>query len=213
MQGMGKIMDAEFANRSEKRWLCRLFPKLTFFFDGTGNNLYQELEKPAETRALSNVAKLYRAAIGDPAGRGAKPTYIPGVGTPFRIPRVPGYTELLRNDHGGAAGLGLGAGGDVRIDYAINEFARILEQDWSEGALRHMPYVSLAVFGFSRGATEARAFVRRLTTMVRRRLLPPSELSGGWVQGPYLLSSMNELFPARLARAKSRALECRLPPP
>jgi hypothetical protein len=44
MQGMGKIMDAEFANRAGNRWLCRLIPKLTFFFDGTGNNLDQELE-------------------------------------------------------------------------------------------------------------------------------------------------------------------------
>ena len=39
-----------------ERIKCRLYPKLSFFFDGTGNNLFEELKKPAEERALSNIA-------------------------------------------------------------------------------------------------------------------------------------------------------------
>ncbi|MGA7815739.1 T6SS phospholipase effector Tle1-like catalytic domain-containing protein [Caballeronia sp.] len=162
-EGKSRRIYSEVKRRPEKRFLCTLFPKITFFFDGTGNNAYQELEKPISEQALSNVAKLFRVAVNDPSGQGATPIYIPGVGTPFRIPRrADGYTDLLRDDNGGPRGLGLGAGGDMRIEYAISEFCRILEQDWSEGALNHMPYINLAVFGFSRGATEARAFVRRL---------------------------------------------------
>jgi uncharacterized protein (DUF2235 family) len=163
-RGIDRRLTAEFPSQGGgRRPLCRLYPKLSFFFDGTGNNLYQELEKPEHEQALSNVAKLYLAAINDRIGQGATPTYIPGVGTPFRIPRRdPDFTGLLFDDHGGTAGLGLGLGGRMRIDAALAEFAMILERDWSPGAQQHMQCISLAVFGFSRGATEARASVRKL---------------------------------------------------
>lgn len=137
---------------------CRLYPKLAFFFDGTGNNL--ELDMPLQR--LSNVAKLYRAAVDDRQRRGASPTYIPGVGTPFKIKKIVGYTDTLRDDRGGVLGLGVGAGGDMRIKFALAEFSRILEHEWSSASWRCMQFISVAVFGFSRGATAARAFVRRL---------------------------------------------------
>ena len=72
--------------------------------------------------------------------------YFPGVGTPFQIPRrIPGYfAELLRDDRGGAAGLGLGAGGRTRIDAAIAEFEMILNEDWPVESQRHIQSVSLA---------------------------------------------------------------------
>ncbi len=138
---------------------CRLYPKLAFFFDGTGNNLQEELKKPVEERALSNVAKLYQAAVDDKDGMEAVRRYFPGVGTPYRYP----YSNVSPNeDKGGALGLGFGAGGDMRLEAALFEFRRLLEIEWSGGAIRHMQWVTLSVFGFSRGATLARAFVRRL---------------------------------------------------
>ncbi|MFT3857676.1 MAG: DUF2235 domain-containing protein [Aquabacterium sp.] len=144
---------------AKERIKCRLHPKLSFFFDGTGNNLWQELRKPVDERALSNVAKLYQAAVNDKDGEEAVPTYIPGVGTPYRYP----YSNISPNeDKGGVMGLGFGAGGDMRLEAALFEFRRLLESEWSSGALRHMQWVTLSVFGFSRGATLARAFVRRL---------------------------------------------------
>lgn len=163
-RGMSRCLAAELPSDPRARLQCRLYPKLSFFFDGTGNNMYQEQQKPEHEQALSNIAKLFLAAINDPGGQGAAPRYFPGVGTPFQIPRrVPGYfTEQLLDDHGGAAGLGLGRGGQTRIDAAIAEFEMILGEDWSAQARQHMPFISLAVFGFSRGATEARAFVRKL---------------------------------------------------
>jgi hypothetical protein len=137
---------------------CRLYPKLSFFFDGTGNNL--EFDMPRQR--LSNVAKLYNAAENDRLRREATPTYIPGVGTPFKIRKVMGYTDELADDKGGALGLGLGTGGDLRIRFALAEFSRILERDWGAAAWKHMQFIQVAIFGFSRGATEARAFVRQL---------------------------------------------------
>jgi hypothetical protein len=137
---------------------CRLYPKLSFFFDGTGNNL--DIDEPLQR--LSNVAKLYRAATSDPEGRGAAKRYIPGVGTPFKVPKIMGYTDRLVDDRGGAAGLGLGKGGEMRIQYALAEFSRILEREWEPAAWKHMQSIAVSIFGFSRGATEARAFVRRL---------------------------------------------------
>lgn len=144
---------------SAERFKCRLYPKLSFFFDGTGNNLQQELTKPVEERALSNVAKLYQAAIDDKNRQEAVRRYFSGVGTPYLYP----YSQISPNeDKGGALGLGFGAGGEMRLNAALSEFRRILEIDWSSGALRHMQWITLSVFGFSRGATLARAFVRRL---------------------------------------------------
>ncbi|WP_042272224.1 T6SS phospholipase effector Tle1-like catalytic domain-containing protein, partial [Paraburkholderia heleia] len=137
---------------------CRLYPKLSFFFDGTGNNL--DIDEPLQR--LSNVAKLSRAAVDDPKGRGASVIYIPGVGTPFKVPKLVGYTDKLSDDKGGALGLGLGSGGEMRLQYALAEFSRTLELDWGSASWRCMQFIDVSIFGFSRGATEARAFVRRL---------------------------------------------------
>jgi Uncharacterized alpha/beta hydrolase domain (DUF2235) len=128
------------------------------FFDGTNNNL----ERDAPLDRLSNVAKLYRAAVDDRQRRGASARYIPGVGTPFKIPKIMGYTDMLEDDRGGALGLGFGAGGDMRIKFALAEFSRILERDWSSPSWKCMQFISVSIFGFSRGATGARAFVQRL---------------------------------------------------
>jgi hypothetical protein len=149
---------------------CRLYPKLAFFFDGTGCNLWQELEKPVEKRALTNVAKLYRTAIDDKDEKEAAAIYIPGVGTPFR------YGEY-EDDPGGALGLGFGAGGGMRLDAALTEFWRLLEIEWGSGAIPHMQWITLSVFGFSRGATLARlhAPAHRHAVRAHRRWRPAVE--------------------------------------
>lgn len=163
-EGAKKRMEAQIAwctpeSTPADRIRCRLYPKLSFFFDGTGNNLYQEMAKPEAERALSNVAKLFLAAIDDQDGREAVARYIPGVGTPYRYANG---NISPNEDTGGSLGLGFGAGGQMRLEAALYEFRRILEIDWGTGTLPHMEWVTLLVFGFSRGATLARAFVRRL---------------------------------------------------
>ncbi|AIP65264.1 T6SS phospholipase effector Tle1-like catalytic domain-containing protein [Burkholderia thailandensis] len=138
------------------RIACRLYPSLSFFFDGTNNNMDRDLP----LRKHSNVAKLFLAAI-DSRQSGCYRRYLPGVGTPFQFPKVVGYTDQLKDDEGGTLGLGLGVGGDLRIKFALAEFSRILDVDWGPGSWKHMREITVAIFGFSRGATQARAFARR----------------------------------------------------
>lgn len=164
MQGAEKITQDRFSPLNKAGPLrfddakCRLYPKLSFFFDGTGNN--REIDSPLGR--LSNVAKLFDLAIEDRPGRHASKRYISGVGTPFKFPKLIGYTDKLAEDKGGIFGLGLGVGGDTRIEYALAEFSRILKIDWSSASWKCMQFINVAIFGFSRGATEARAFVRKL---------------------------------------------------
>lgn len=164
MRGAEKITQDQFSPLNKAGPLrfddakCRLYPKLSFFFDGTGNNL--EIDDPLGR--LSNVAKLFNLAIEDRTGRHASKRYIPGVGTPFKFPKLIDYTDKLADDKGGSLGLGLGNGGDTRIEYALAEFLHILKIDWSSASWKCMQYINVAIFGFSRGATEARAFVRKL---------------------------------------------------
>lgn len=130
---------------------CQQRIKVSFFFDGTGNNL--DADTPTEEH--SNVARLYRAHIKDDTTTSTYRRYIPGLGTYFRAIGDPGGT---------ATGRGAGAYGQERLDWALKELATILqaaERQASDNTSRIIE-VRLAVFGFSRGATSARAFCREL---------------------------------------------------
>jgi hypothetical protein len=127
---------------------CKQVLWLSFFFDGTGNNLDADISLFKH----SNVARLYRAhkpenKIGD-----MLVVYIPGVGT---------YFPEIGDDGGSSLGLGCGKGGDQRLEFALQRFDKFLARPL---ALAHAPAssikeINIAVFGFSRGAALARAFV------------------------------------------------------
>lgn len=108
---------------------CRLYPSLSFFFDGTNNNMARDVP----LNKHSNVVKLYRVAR-DSLQEESRPLYLPGVGTPFKFIKIAGYTDHLKDDEGGIRGLGLGAGGDLRIKFALGEFSRRLEIEWGPGS-------------------------------------------------------------------------------
>ncbi len=124
-------------------WTCKQCLKLSFFFDGTGNNL----ESDIGTLEHSNVVRLYRAHNRDNPTIGVYRFYIPGIGTYFKDV----------GDAGGTAGLAFSAGGQKRLDWAFKEFDKLI-------AAASSPPLSIkvAVFGFSRGAALARAFCRDL---------------------------------------------------
>ncbi|WP_341249554.1 DUF2235 domain-containing protein, partial [Cupriavidus pauculus] len=127
---------------------CEEQPWLSFFFDGTGNN--RNVDRPLNK--LSNVARLYEGHIADDEPLVYR-FYYPGVGTPLNA-SDPTWWERLRDSEvlGGGAGLGW----DVRLSKA--------EEDMNLGLRRNhrVTRIDIAVFGFSRGATLARAFVNRL---------------------------------------------------
>ena len=136
------------ADKTEATCDCSKVIHFSVFFDGTGNNRDQEMARPADERALSNVAKLNDAHKFD-ASRGVVRQYIPGVGTP--------YPEI--GDKGGVIAMAIGKGGGERVKKALELLDDEIAKTPSQQKIR---LINIAVFGFSRGAAQARAFVRDL---------------------------------------------------
>lgn len=186
-------------------FVCSQSLHISLFFDGTGNNEYNDTSKSHPT----NIAKLFHASI-EGHGEGYFRYYIPGVGTPF-----PKIGEMDYSDDG----LAFATGGEDRINwgllrlvdalsYAIDPTHQRLDDDVAKGLIPGMrahwpitgevnrrnainPYlkklqgqleqakphllnVKLFIYGFSRGAAEARTFVNWLT-----QLPDPKEQSKG----------------------------------
>lgn len=185
---------------------------ISLFFDGTNNNEPEDKKKYQDKPygALSNVARLYHAALGreddetadDARQAGYYGYYMPGVGTPF-----PKIGEADFSDDG----LKYATGGQNRINWAITrvmsaikdackdtlsdaEAAGLVKKTatgWLQSgadvtksvmkpkftelkslvAKQKQPKllaIKLYVYGFSRGAAEARAFVSWLLPLLER---------------------------------------------
>lgn len=164
---------------------CRDVVHISIFFDGTGNNL----EEDAASKSWSNVGRMYRAALQD-EGKAIIPIYVSGVGTPYNGKAVNWIrsVDVWREDN--MWGAGFGGGGARRLDQgrdAVNdnlrdilvENARRLGKEtaayatsasaegFSEvnkvlGKHRLIKIINMSFFGFSRGASLARAFSNRV---------------------------------------------------
>lgn len=149
---------------------CRQKIWFSFFFDGTGNNL----EADMKLQKHSNVARLYRAHLATNATNGIHSIYIPGIGTYFREIGDPGGT---------ITGAAFGAMGGARLDFALKEFDRYLKRPMARAVApaNAIEEISVAVFGFSRGAALARAFVNALMD-TRCKLIDQRWVlrQGGW---------------------------------
>lgn len=130
---------------------CQQQLTLTFFFDGTGNNI----DADVGTLQHSNVAKLFQAHLVNSDVEGRYSFYAYGIGTYFKEIGDPGNT---------VTGLGLGDGGQERIDWAFRKFEEVLAkaEARAQNPSNRIVGIRVAVFGFSRGATQARAFCREL---------------------------------------------------
>jgi hypothetical protein len=126
---------------------CEQRPWFSFFFDGTGNNRNLDAEK----KKWSNVSRLFDGHIED------RPLivklYFPGVGTPLDASN-PKWIDAVRDSE--VLGGGAGAGGDARLRLAEEQFQTALNDN------HRVVRIDVAVFGFSRGAALARAFVNRI---------------------------------------------------
>jgi Uncharacterized alpha/beta hydrolase domain (DUF2235) len=168
------------------------------FFDGTGNNMVEDFNKPPpERRKHSNVVRLFQAHRLD-LNEGFFPYYVPGVGTPF--PEIADDGQYWGPNRGSA----FASRGERRIAWAFMQLlnaphryvknadlvppelaSRIAQTLGSTSspaaqrrtALRHwqdqlsaalkdqkpkVTQINVSVFGFSRGAAQARAFVNWL---------------------------------------------------
>lgn len=128
---------------------CQQCLTLNFFFDGTGNNIGADVG----TMQHSNVARLFQIREDDDKSIGRYSFYIPGLGTYFKDIGDPGNTNR---------GLGMGHRGQDRLDWAFKQFDEKLKaaEARAQNPTNKIRSIKLSVFGFSRGATAARAFVR-----------------------------------------------------
>jgi uncharacterized protein (DUF2235 family) len=146
--------------------VCHLKMWISLFFDGTGNHRERDFPK-----CHSNVAALYDAHQSKPE-EGVIPLYYEGLGRAFnfreryeeskvygrggvRTVKHEGYEEADNRD----LGKGFADGITERLEKATFDLIKTIE-DWL--VVRKVDEINLAVFGFSRGATEARAFLHWL---------------------------------------------------
>jgi hypothetical protein len=140
-------LGATVPSKDEAMCQCTKVLHFSVFFDGTDNNRDQEMAKGTERRALSNVAKLFDAHKVNESNIAKR--YIPGAGTP--------YPDI--GDTGGTRGSALGEGAEQRIKKALE----LLDEEVAKvPAQQKLLLINLTVFGFSRGAAQARAFMRDL---------------------------------------------------
>lgn len=147
--------------------VCNITIWISLFFDGTGN--HKEIDKPLKCH--SNIAALFDAHEDDKL-HGIIPLYYEGLGRPFDFKdryeevygrgRNAGPTSIkngYKESSDSLSGKGFAAGIQERIEKALFDFAYQVE-NWKNS--RRVDEINLAVFGFSRGATEARAFLHWL---------------------------------------------------
>ena len=136
---------------------CYQHLQISFFFDGTGNNL----DADRATHEMSNVAKLFLAHQETYEAQGLYSFYIPGIGTYFKDIGDPGGT---------IQGLAFGGKGRDRIDWALRQFDRTIEaaEALAVNPNNKIAVIRVAVFGFSRGAALARAFARDFQARCRQ---------------------------------------------
>jgi hypothetical protein len=179
---------------------CRDVIHLAFFFDGTGNNM----EADAPQRKWSNIARLFMSARLKPE-QGIYPIYIAGVGTRFNgdVGALrSAWTWVQDNSLGNMGGFG----GDQRLAFGeeqmsdslrrallmlaqqtnshlkkyaeANQDKSFAELNKALGKHRLIKCINISVFGFSRGAALARAFVNRLAAQFK-----PGDGGGHTLQG------------------------------
>ena len=150
-----RLADAATAGRQSQDQpppnTCKQCPTLNFFFDGTGNNI----DADVGTMQHSNVARLYQSRLEDDETVGRFSFYVYGLGTYFREIGDAGNTSR---------GKGMGHMGQARLDWAFERFDEKVKdaEARAENPTNKIVMIKVNVFGFSRGATAARAFVRDL---------------------------------------------------
>lgn len=160
---------------------CQQCLYVSFFFDGTGNNLKAD----TPTFEHSNVVRMFRAMPLDDRTNGIFSRYIAGIGTLFPAVGDDGKGPIPFVDHHN----GMGGVGQARLDYAFKELEKIVlaARERAKNPTNKIVWIKLAVFGFSRGATLARAFVRDLLDAKLGKTIVQGR-DAFWKDGRYPLS-------------------------
>lgn len=125
--------------------------RLILCLDGTWNSTFQAVEREDGTKVLkpSNPLKIARAVLPTDSNQNRQVTYYDsGVGA---LGLYPGFSNRLLYFFDSKLGGGFGAGFEANVEQAANFIAN----NYSEGA-------EIYIFGFSRGAAQARALTNFL---------------------------------------------------
>lgn len=164
--------------------------KISLFFDGTGNNR----DADESSKKWSNVSRLYDSSRKEPQN-GIYAYYISGIGT--KLNRKEPWWKIYRSLRDGGVGLGTGWGADSRLESGDMDMSDMLKRalqvaadkaskdvkaiydanqsksfdELSKALSNHrlIKSIEVSVFGFSRGAALARAFVNRLLKLCERK--------------------------------------------
>lgn len=178
---------------------CSDVVHVAIFFDGTGNNR----EADIATKSWSNVGRIYDAALQD-AKKAIFPIYVSGVGTAYNGKATNWISTANAWHEDTIQGMGFGGGGTRRLhqghddvndrlrDVMIENARRLgaetaayaekaSSQSFSDvnevlGKFRLIKMINMSFFGFSRGASLARAFSNR---MIRRCKVENGNLAYG----------------------------------
>jgi hypothetical protein len=159
--GKRAYVRAQLGNELDRKD-CATCPQaiwINVFFDGTGNNFDKDekFEYKLSTSAQSNIAKLAYFCwpiedlklVNSDTPKARYRIYVPGVGTEFKEIHDTGGIDKA---FGNAAALM----GEERIDWALKNLKKAVANHTL------VKKINVAIFGFSRGATLARAFARKL---------------------------------------------------
>lgn len=128
--------------------------RLILCLDGTWNSTFHQVERDDKTKVLkaSNPLKLARAVLPvDQAGNRQVTYYDSGVGA---LGLYPGMSNRLLNFADSKLGGAWGAGFEAKVEEAAN----FLANNWK-------PEMQIYLFGYSRGAAQARALTNFLSWM------------------------------------------------
>lgn len=169
LAGMASVLK-EASQQKGSPASCKQNLWLTFFFDGTGNNR----DADVEAKKHSNIARLFQAHKRTTDDPSICSVYIPGIGT---------YFPEIGDEGGSVLGLGCGKMGEERLEFALEKFDGFLKRPLAQAKApgNAIQEINIAVFGFSRGAALARAFMNMV--MEGRCLLQAGKWtlkSGNW---------------------------------
>jgi len=150
---------------------CKKY-RIGVFFDGTGNNKFIEANRKAGGE--TNIAKLYELydeLRGEACGTQkcySDKVYIEGIGTHTEERN----SERVKDRHAWDEKLekGAGGGGGERIDEALDKVDALLKSHpYGKGEPNKFCERVIDVFGFSRGAAQARDFINTFYKRNKRR--------------------------------------------
>ncbi|MCF6191207.1 MAG: DUF2235 domain-containing protein [Cocleimonas sp.] len=140
---------------------CKKY-RIGVFFDGTGNNKFIEANRAegGETN-IAKLYELYEELQGEACGTKkcySDKVYIEGIGT--HTEEKNGQRVKDRHEWDEKLEKGAGGGGGERIDEALDQVTALLDQHpFGKGNPNKFCERTIDVFGFSRGAAQARDFI------------------------------------------------------